>query len=60
MWVIKMNNNDNINNINNYQEELKVKEEKKPEEKKKDTIINSFPNWDLLPPYQTVRRITRK
>ena len=51
----------NENNNRNYNEELKPKDENnKKEEEKKDTIIKNFPNWDLLPPYQTIRRITRK
>lgn len=28
--------------------------------KKDDVIAKNFPDWDLLPPYQTVRRINRK
>ena len=41
----KEDNNNNDNNDNND---------------KNNNVINSFPNWDLLPPYQTVRRINRK
>ena len=45
-----------------YQKELKPKEniDNKQNNQQNNNIINNFPNWDLLPPYQTVRRITRK
>lgn len=47
---------------NNYQEALKPKDEseKKDNNQKESTIVKNFPAWDLLPPYQTIRRITRK
>ncbi len=35
---------------------------KQEEEKEKEVskFIEGFPNWDLLPPNQVVRRVTRK
>ena len=38
--------------------ELTSIEEKKEEEVSK--FIEGFPDWDLLPPNQVVRRVTRK
>jgi hypothetical protein len=32
----------------------------KDDKEKEDIIVKNFPNWDLLPPYQTVRRINRQ
>ena len=44
-------------NINLNSEEHKITEENV---KKDDIIAKNFPDWDLIPPYQTVRRINRK
>ena len=42
-------------------EPVKVTNSTDNKDQKSDSeIINSFPDWDLLPPYQTVRRINRK
>ena len=38
--------------------ELKSNEEEK--EKEVSKFIEGFPDWDLLPPNQVVRRVTRK
>ena len=50
------------NNKNNVSyEPFKPKQDNSNNNDKKDNdVINSFPDWDLLPPYQTVRRINRK
>lgn len=56
-------NTPNIMNIkpnNNQEENIKpiypndTKEKKEP-----DDFVKSLPNWDLTPPYETVRRISR-
>ena len=61
--------------MNNMEEELKPVQtdekkydlnmeltSKQEEEKEKEVskFIEGFPNWDLLPPNQVVRRVTRK
>lgn len=30
-----------------------------PQKKDTDDFVNSLPDWDLVPPYETVRRINR-
>jgi len=50
-------NENNINNID-LNQELNSIEEKQEEEVSK--FIEGFPDWDLLPPNQVVRRVTRK
>ena len=39
--------------------EPSIQQERKPEGNG-NSFANNFPGWDLLPPYQTVRRINRK
>ena len=53
-----MNDNLKENNQSNFNNVLISNEIK--EEKENNNLINNFPEWDLLPPYQTVRRINRK
>lgn len=63
-----MNNMNELNNelkpIENnetkfdFNMELKSNEEEK--EKEVSKFIEGFPDWDLLPPNQVVRRVTRK
>ncbi len=63
-----MNNMDNLDNELKPMEkeevkfdlnmELKSNEEEK--EKEVSKFIEGFPDWDLLPPNQVVRRVTRK
>ncbi len=50
------------NENNNFNEVLTSStDDKEPINNKEDNnVANNFPDWDLLPPYQTVRRINRK
>ena len=53
--------NDELKPINNdFNEELKVKEEVKEEPKEEDKFASKFPDWDLVPANQVVRRVNRK
>ena len=53
--------NDELKPINNdFNEELKVKEEVKEEKKEEDKFASKFPDWDLVPANQVVRRVNRK
>ena len=48
-------------NNTNFDKELVVSEEiKKEEVVEKDEFASKFPDWDLLPTNQVVRRVTRK
>ncbi len=51
-----MNDNKDFNAPLNNEDNV-VKEDKVEDN---DVIAKNFPDWDLLPPYQTVRRINRK
>lgn len=53
-------NEDNINlidniNLNSNEETTKASNENI----KYDIYASEFPNWDLIPPYTTVRRVNR-
>lgn len=48
-----------INN-NDFNQELQVKEEPKVEIKEEDKFASKFPEWDLVPTNQVVRRVNRK
>ena len=50
--ITPIENNDFINNQNSQNNETKT-------QPPLDDFIKSLPNWDLTPPYETVRRITR-
>ena len=54
--------NDELKPINNndFNEELKVKEEDKEVPKEEDKFASKFPDWDLVPANQVVRRVNRK
>lgn len=66
-----MNESKNIENITPFSQnitpiehdDLKNNQDNKFDELKPqpplDDFIKSLPNWDLTPPYETVRRITR-
>ena len=54
-----MDNNQENNEIKiDFNQELTSMEEEK--EKEVNKFIEGFPDWDLLPPNQVVRRVTRK
>ena len=48
------------NNVNDFNKELEVKQEEKKEVPETDKFASNFPEWDLLPTNQVVRRVTRK
>ena len=48
------------NTLNEFNKELEVKQEEKIEVPENDKFASSFPDWDLLPANQVVRRVTRK
>lgn len=61
-------NNQNIINLgqttNNHDNNIKpispITEQQSTNPKQtEDDFVNSLPEWDLLPPYETVRRINR-
>ena len=47
------------NNDLDFSQEL-IEEEEKEEVKEEDKFVKGFPEWDLLPTNQVVRRVTRK
>ncbi len=52
--IVKEDNNLNLNI------ELNEIKETKEEEEEVNKFIEGFPDWDLLPPNQVIRRVTRK
>ncbi len=57
-----MNNNDSITILNdssdkNYEEKNDLKKEEKLID---DKYIQKLPDWDLVPPYQLLKRVVRK
>lgn len=44
-------NNQSINHINTNETS---------QTQQSDDFVNSLPDWDLIPPYETVRRINRR
>ncbi len=53
----KLNDNSNFNQVLSTNTNTNTNVNNIEQEKK---IVSNFPDWDLLPPFQTVRRITRK
>ena len=47
-------NSDGIEYIK--EEPKKTKETKEKQEEKQEEFINSLPDWDLVPPYEVIRR----
>ena len=47
-------------NDNDYDKELEQKKEEVEVNKEDDKFASKFPDWDLLPANQVVRRVTRK
>lgn len=47
-------------NENDFNKELVVKQEEPKEKVEEDKFASKFPDWDLLPTNQVVRRVTRK
>ena len=57
---LKPINNDDLKPISNdFSQELQVKEESKVTTEE-DKFASKFPEWDLVPTNQVVRRVTRK
>ena len=50
--------NDNLDNKDLNQELTQINEEKEDPDVSK--FIDGFPDWDLLPPNNVIRRVTRK
>ena len=55
---IKPLDNNTSNNSNNIQE-IKPGTDKNNLSNNDDDFVKSLPDWDLLPPYDMIRRVTR-
>ncbi len=55
---IKPLDNNTSNNSNNIQE-IKPVTDKNNLSNNDDDFVKSLPDWDLLPPYDMIRRVTR-
>ena len=55
---LKPINNENLNNTDFNQELVQINDDKEDTDVSK--FVEGFPDWDLLPPNNVIRRVTRK